>query len=102
MKCIVLSVNPYSFPNENGEVVQGLSVHYLYGEDLKSVVGLKGALGVPVLKQSFPMDFRANFVHAPALYDFNFESRPVNGKMTMIPVSADYVGDIECIVGGGK
>lgn len=96
---LVLSALPYALKTESGEVLEGISVHYIPKDNLDPTED--GTLkGVRVGKISLPITKREKIASLPfpALYDTTLEMALSRGKMELKIVDIELVGTITLTV----
>lgn len=90
---IVLAVNPYSM-NNNGSVVEGVSVSYLTTDSLEPVRNGE-SLGSRPAKANLPYAWKDLFPSAPALYEAEMLLQVgSDGKPVMKITHIDYVSNL--------
>jgi len=92
---LLLSAMPYNITSEQGQVIEGISVHYIPTTSLDPVS--EGTLkGLRVAKISLPItkeEKMKNFPF-PAIYDTTLEMTVVQGKMQVKITDIDLVGTV--------
>ena len=85
--CVVLGARSYSFTDDKGKPVSGVSVTYLTG-DVEQEADRKGAFPLTI---NGPIELAASFPALPGVYDMDFRQRPgVKGKPTLQVVGANF------------
>lgn len=93
MRCLVLGARRYSFRSDDGERVEGATLHYLTldGEPDTSTGDEKGEIPLAV---SAPLAVFQDLRTAPAFYDVDFRQRPgKGGRPTLQATGVSYLGE---------
>ncbi|RJQ26232.1 MAG: hypothetical protein C4589_10110 [Peptococcaceae bacterium] len=92
MKCLVLGLKSYRFPQkETGEIIQGAYVYYVT-QKLED----NGSSGYLPIKMPIKYDQKEMFKEVPGVYEIDFALNPDSqGKAMLRFKGAFYVGDID-------
>ncbi len=91
MRCLVLGARRYSFRSDDGERVEGATLHYLTldGEQGSST----DEVGEIPLAVSAPLSVYQDLRTAPAFYEVDFRQRPgKGGRPTLQATGVSYLG----------
>ena len=85
--CVVLGARSYSFTDDKGKPVSGVSVTYLTG-DVEHEGDRKGVFPLTI---TGPIELAAAFPSLPGVYEMDFKQRPgPKGKPTLQVVGAKF------------
>lgn len=97
-KIVLLYASKYAMPGDNGTTNSGVSVAYLYGENLAPSMSPDGSLGQRPAKCSLPIGCWDNVKQVPGIYDGYFTmSISKDGKPTLKLIDVDYCGEVELV-----
>lgn len=100
-RVIVLSARPVDMKDpDTDEPIQGVSVSYLYGDDLKPIVDRDGNIGQRPAKRFFPLSFwgSGHLIDAPALYDGVFVATvDSKGKVALQLNDLKYISGVQIL-----
>lgn len=89
MRCLVLGARRYSFKDDAGELVEGVTMHYL-AEPVES----RDEIGYLPLSISAPVQVFRELRSLPAYADIDFRQRPGrNGRPQLVAVGLRYLGE---------
>lgn len=95
---VVLYANRYSMPGDNGTVNNGVSVAYLYGDNLAPCMAADGSLGQRPAKGSLGIGCWDNIKQVPGIYDGYFSMTvSKDGKPTLKLIDLGYRGECELV-----
>ena len=90
--CVVLGARSYSFMDDKGKPVEGVSVTYLTG-DVEEEADRKGAFPLTI---TGPLQLLGQFPSLPGVYEMDFKQRPgPKGKPTLQVVGATLKGPLD-------
>lgn len=93
-KIVVLYASKYSMPGDNGTTNSGISVNYLYGDNLAPTMSPDGSLGQRPAKGSLPVACWDAVKQVPGIYDGVFTMAiSKDGKPTLKLVDLQYIGE---------
>jgi hypothetical protein len=95
--CIVLSVSPYSFRNDQGEMLQGVTIIYMATDDLAPTKeDERGRKGYSVAKANLSYDLLDKVDAVPGLYNLEIEmrmNRQLKGEMVVVDLN--FIGVLQ-------
>ena len=94
-KIVVLYASKYAMPGDNGTTNSGISLNYLYGDNLAPVMAPDGSLGQRPAKGSLPVSCWDNIKQVPGIYDGAFTMAiSKDGKPTLKLVDLQYCSEV--------
>lgn len=92
-KIVLLYASKYSMPGDNGTTNNGVSVSYLYGDDLAPTMAPDGSLGQRPAKGSLSIACMESIKSVPGVYDGVFTMTvSKDGKPTLKLIDVVYIG----------
>lgn len=97
-KIVLLYASRYAMPGDNGTVNNGVSVAYLYGDNLAPTMSADGSLGQRPAKGSIPVGCWENIKQVPGIYEGYFTmSVSKDGKPTLKLIDMEYCGEVDLV-----
>lgn len=97
-KIVLLYASRYAMPGDNGTVNNGVSVAYLYGDNLAPTMSADGSLGQRPAKGSIPVGCWENIKQVPGIYEGYFTmSVSKDGKPTLKLIDMQYCGEVDLV-----
>ena len=97
-KIVLLYASKYAMPGDNGTTNSGVSVAYLYGDNLDPTMSPDGSLGQRPAKCSIPIRCWENIKQVPGIYDGYFTmSISKDGKPTLKLIDVGYCSEVDLV-----
>lgn len=94
-KIVMLYASKYAMPGDNGTTNSGVSVAYLYGDNLAPTMAPDGSLGQRPAKGSLSVGVWDNIKQVPGIYDGYFTmSISKDGKPTLKLIDVQYCSEV--------
>lgn len=103
MRCLVLGARRYSFRSDDGERVEGVTLHYLTLDGERDTPTDDDQVGEIPFSVSAPISLFPELRSAPAYYDVDFRQRPGRGgRPTLQAAGVSYLGAAHVTNGAGE
>jgi hypothetical protein len=98
-RCVVLSARRYSFRDDTGKQVDGVTIHYLTGD----VENEPDRRGMEPLTITGPLDLFPTLQTVPGVYEMDFRQRPgPRGRPTLQVTGARFLTGAKVVADGAS